>query len=448
VIDLARAEYEPHSWETVRALLGVAQKDAARRHESALRRLTTEVAAQNAPPPDRETPAAIRAEVAAAGARFGAIDPARPWDPETWLPYARAAARWRTMELQRELESGAPLQTVAARLYHTATAILLAVPSFGAYAPERPGPRDPEAYQRLRALQPESLARSQALRADPRLPPEAVGEGGARRSNHDGYRSFRAEQPAVWSDYAATLRADFAALVEIETALRLAKKPDPFGTAAPTYSHGWPQSHAEAAALLREWTTAAERAVGWAEAPRPDRSAKVAAARTALADVEAVESELASMTTAATAAEASGAALAWEEWRTRVEAVLATDVLRPLAGDALRRWNGLRSTLAARAYAGNPAAPALPAPVLAYFLERWRDDARFELACMGGVSQGYTELVEPDDDAMQLLLELPDSRLFGWSWGDAVNLIVAIPLEALRRGDFGAAVAGVTNGGR
>lgn len=98
--------------------------------------------------------------------------------------------------------------------------------------------------------------------------------------------------------------------------------------------------------------------------------------------------------------------------------------------------------------AGSPAAPALPAPVLAYFLERWRHDARFGLACMGGVSQGYTNLVEPEDDRTQLLLELPDSRLFGWQWGDADNLIVAMPLEALRRGDFGSVVAGVTNGGR
>jgi hypothetical protein len=447
-IDLARAEYQPHDWETLHALLSVMRKRAAGREENALRRVTAEVGAQNAPPPGRERPAAIRAEAVAAAERFSDLEGALPWSPELWVPYARAAARWRTLQLEDQMEAGAPLSIVAARLYHTATALLRAVPSFGAYAPSRPGPADPEAYQRLRALQPECLARSQAMRADPRIPPEIVGDGGARRENADGYRAFRAEQPLVWAEYAAPLRATFAELARIETALRLAKKPDPFGTAASTYSHDWPQSHDAAAALLRGWVATAERAAAAAEAPRPDRSAAVAAARAAHAAIEAVGSEIASLQATATAAAASGSPLVWEHWHARIETLLETDTLRSSKGGALQTWNELRSTLATRSYARNPAAPALPAPVLAYFLERWRRDAQFEVACMGGVSQGYTDLVEPEDDRNQLLLELPDSRMFGWSWGDANNLVVAIALDALRRGDFSAVATDVTNGGR
>ena len=67
---------------------------------------------------------------------------------------------------------------------------------------------------------------------------------------------------------------------------------------------------------------------------------------------------------------------------------------------------------------------------------------------MGDDTHGYTDLVEPGDDSSQLLLELPESRLFGWSWGDVDDLIFAIPLDALRRADFRQAVVGVTNGGR
>jgi len=448
VIDLARAEYQPHDWETLRALLGIMRDRVARHGEQVLRRLTAELGAQNAPPRDREVPATIRAEAVSAAERFAALDAARSWEPELWVPYAQAAARWRTLHLQVELESGAPLPMIAAKVWHFATALIRAVPSFGPHAKERKGPADPEAYRRLTALQPECFARWQEMRSDPRLPPELVGEGGARRTNEDGYRAFRAEQPEVWSALAAPLRATFAELAHIETALQLRKKPDPYGTPASTYSHDWPQSRDDAAALLRGWVDAAGRDLAAAEAPRPDRSAQAAAARAELAADQQLESALASMAERAAAGRATGVAMAWDEWRAPVEDALATNALRHSRAGVLSTWNQLRSAVASRAYARSPAAPALPAPVLGYFLERWRYDARFELACMGGASQGYTDLVEPEDDRTQLLLELPDSRLFGWQWGDADNLIVAMPLDALRRGDFGSVVAGVTNGGR
>jgi len=176
-------------------------------------------------------------------------------------------------------------------------------------------------------------------------------------------------------------------------------------------------------------------------------AATVAAAQEKLAEVDALDAALGAMLEAVTAARASDAPYAWEDWRGQVEGVLARNLVD--ARRVLRNWNELRSALAARAYAANPAAPALPAPVLAYFLERWRYDARFEIACMGGTNHGYTDIVDPDDeDRTALLLELPDSTLFGWSWGDVEDLVVAIPMDALRRGAFDEVVTGVTNGRR
>jgi hypothetical protein len=188
--------------------------------------------------------------------------------------------------------------------------------------------------------------------------------------------------------------------------LRLAKKPDLSQAVTPAFGHTWPQSRVEASALLAAWVTIAERDVAAADRPQPDLSPQV-------------------------------------------DALLATKVLRPSAGGWLRVWNQLRSAIASREYTKNPATPALPPAVSAYFLERWHYDAQFEMACMGGASQGYTDIVDPgDEDRTALLLELPDSTLFGWSWGDVDNLVVAGPIEALRRSDFSCVVAGVTNGSR
>ena len=186
-----------------------------------------------------------------------------------------------------------------------------------------------------------------------------------------------------------------------------------------------------------------------ATAPRPEQSPRLAAARAVVAEIEAVSSTIASVAATAVDAETSGAVFVWEEWRSQAVTLLETNVLSRSAKQLLRNWNDLRSDLAKRAYTRSPAAPALPAPVIAYFLERWRRDARFEIACMGGASKGYTDIADPDDvDRTALLLELPESTLFGWSWGDVENLVVAMPIDALRRGDFGKVVAGVTNGSR
>jgi hypothetical protein len=451
VIDLARAEYQPHDWKALRALVHVMREPIAGRKENARRRLQAAIDAQNAPPPEQQVPATVHAEAVAAAERFAALEAALEWEPQLWVPYAQATVRWRTMLLQRDMERGVPLPTVAGQLWHYATAIIRAVPAYGPYAVNRPGPADPKAYQRVRALQPEHRARVDAMMADQRLPPTTVGEGGAKRPNEEGYRAFRAEQPELWAEYANRLRESFAELATIETALRLSKKPDPFGIPVSTYSysHDWPQSRDQAAALLREWVATAERNVAWAKAPQPDQSPKVAAARAEIAEIEAIESALDSLAGKAADAEASGATLAWEEWRPQVEELLATSILQRSASGLLLTWNQLRSALAAHAYARNPAAPALPAPVLAYFLERWRYEAGFEMACMGGTSQGYTDIADPEDeDRTALLLELPESTLFGWSWGDVENLVVAMPIDALRRGDFSKVVSGVTNGGR
>jgi hypothetical protein len=320
------------------------------------------------------------------------------------------------------------------------------VPAYGPYAPERPAPADPAAHQRLFALQPEFQARSQALHADPRLPPTTVGEGKGQRRNEEGYRALREERPDVWNEVADTLRAAFATLVDLETRLRLSKKPDPFHSVAATYSHGWPQSREDAAKLLGEWVTAAEREAAWAAAPPPDRSEKIAAGQATLAGVDATRAALAELAAAVADAEARGTAFAWDDWGSRVRAVLAGDEHRAIGDRALKAWNEIRSSLAARAYARDPEASGLPAPVLAYCLARWRYEAQFEFPCMGGEAHGYTELVEPEDNSNQLLLEMPESRLFGWFWGDVDYLIFAIALDALRRGDFARTAVGVTNG--
>jgi hypothetical protein len=163
-----------------------------------------------------------------------------------------------------------------------------------------------------------------------------------------------------------------------------------------------------------------------------------------------VEAARADLATKVAEAEARGAPYAWEEWRPRVDALLAASAECHAfdAGHAFRTWNALRAALAARAYAANPTAPALPAAVLAYFLEQWRRDASRGMAGIGGTTRGYTDVADPEDDDRQLLLELPDSAFFGWSWGDSDSLVVVSALDALRRGDFDAVVTDVTNGGR
>jgi hypothetical protein len=446
VVDLARAEYQPHDWETLRALLDVLRKSARQGRESLARGVGDLVRAQHAPPPGRERYETIRAEVAAAAERFTLLDPARPWDAELWVPFARVGARLRALHLERDLDNGVPLPTLATQLWHYATGIIRAVPVYGPYA-ERPGPAaaDLAAYQRVLALQPEYQARAQALHADPRLPPTMVGEGEERRANNEGYRAFRNERPDVWTEVADVLRAAFATLVDIETRLRLPKKPDPFHSVAATDSHAWPQSRVDAAKLLGAWVAVAERDAAWAAAPPPDRSEKIAHGQATLAAMDATSSALAELAAAVADAEARGTAFAWDDWGPRVGAVLAGGAPRAIGDRALKAWNEIRSSLAARAYASDPAASGLPAPVLAYCLARWRHEVQFELPCMGGEPHGYTELVEQEDDSNQLLLELPESRLFGWFWGDVDYLIFAIALDALRRGDFARTVAGVTN---
>jgi len=294
----------------------------------------------------------------------------------------------------------------------------------------------------------ECVARSKAMHADSRLPPILVGEGGAKRRNEEGYRAFRAERSELWSELAGLLQAAFAELLGLEVALRPAKRPD--DTVVFTYSHVWPQSWDAAGALVHEWAPSSERAAASAARPRPDASDKIAAGRATLAAVEGVEAGLKALATESADAEARGGAFAWEDWRARLEPLLAAaNEHRAIdARRVLSDWDDFRSLHLARAYTRDPVGHGLPAPTLAYFVDRWRREAQIRVAGMGGTSQGYTDLVEPEDDRTQLLLELPENRLFGWSWGDDNTLVVAVARDALQRAELGGVVTGVTNGSR
>lgn len=449
-IDLARPEYQPFDWESLRALLDTLGTSATRQRESLARAVGDLARAQNAPPPNQARYERIRDEATAAAARFAALDAAQPWDADLWEPFARGAAQWRQLHFARDLENGVPLPIVATQVWHYATALVRSVPVYGPHH-ERPGPAaaDLAAYQRLLALQPQYQARSQAMNADPGLPPALVGEGRERQRNVGGYTALREQQPAVWAEYVAPLRDAVETLLDIEVRLRLAKKPDMSSAIAPAFGHAWPSSRDAASAVLGAWVAAAERDATRAASPPPDRSEKITRGEATLAAVDTQRTRLAMIDADARDAEARGAGFAWSDWGPRIDEELAANEHRAIdTVRALRTWNDIRSALAARAYAKRPDASGIPEPALAYFLARWAHEAQFELPCMGGVTHGYTDLLDADDDTHQLLLELPESRLFGWVWGDVDDLIFAIALDALRSGEFGKVRVGVTNGRR
>jgi hypothetical protein len=431
-VDLSRAEYQPYDWETLRMLVGVMRKKAADRKQAALGALNRAIGAQNAPAPNQAIPAMIRSEAVALAEQFAQLDRSRPYDPEVWVPFAQAASRWRKLSVERELDRNEPLGHVASRTAHYADSLIRVSARTG-----RPGTT---AYQQLLASREPCFALWRAINADDRLPPATV----QRSTNYEGFRIFRAEQPAVWSEYADRLKASFGALSDLEAALRLRyTRDDSYGFGS-GYRASFPDSWDEAAAQLQSYLATSEREAAATTAKQPDRSPEVAHAQAQLAEIEGAERTLATLAESVAAAERGGAPFDWGEWRPQVEALMP-----PHAFDRRRvllRYNQLRSDLAARAYTRDPATALLPEPVRTYFLARWAFDAAFEIACVGGPNHGYTEIVEPEDDGTDLLLELPTSTLFGWSWGDMDHLVVAIRHDALRRGDFGKAVAGITNG--
>jgi uncharacterized protein YwqG len=64
---------------------------------------------------------------------------------------------------------------------------------------------------------------------------------------------------------------------------------------------------------------------------------------------------------------------------------------------------------------------------------------------MGHASMSHSYTEHGPDSANEMLLELPASKLTGWSWGDCHSLVLLIDREKLRRGDFSTILYDITN---
>lgn len=114
----------------------------------------------------------------------------------------------------------------------------------------------------------------------------------------------------------------------------------------------------------------------------------------------------------------------------------------------------LRSDYAKRLYAEDP--DCIPEPARAHFEKLWRFDVEFESGWIGGVPRadyGITSVdagsaPEPDtaaEDGQEIvLLELPTSEFFGWSFGDLDSLLISMPREDLADLDFSRATARIS----
>ena len=99
---------------------------------------------------------------------------------------------------------------------------------------------------------------------------------------------------------------------------------------------------------------------------------------------------------------------------------------------------------ARRAYVKNPA--SLPDPVRTYLERVWRWEADASIATMGAPPSGHVWTIDPLNDQIDILLELPSSDLVGWQWGDLYTLVISIPRNDLVAGRYDRLTAEVSNG--
>ncbi|MGG5821649.1 DUF1963 domain-containing protein [Falsiroseomonas sp. HW251] len=420
--DIGRALYQPHDWATLKLLIAVLRNQAQHRRDQAVGVLGR--AAPRKEADDLAGPEVILAEADEAARRFADLDPDLPWNEETWRPFSVLAATWRKRLHRRALDGNEPLASLASRVANYAEGLMRCA--------EREDRTDRDAFRKLAALRDPCFDLWREIRGDARLPQGTV----AGQPNREGFRRFRAQQPAIWDGYAQRLHELHAALSELQVELGVQggiATDTWFGT---VFGQGMPPTREEGAKLVTVWLRTAQLLAREAGGGNQADAASTVA-RTELVRADSEDSRLAALAEQAAATEAAGTAFSWAVWQPRIEA------LRPSSDAAWRSvlmaWQQLRAFQLGRAYArGEP----LPDVLRTHMLARWAFDARYEIGRMGGPPSTKAYNGRGEEDRL-LLLEMPTSTLFGWGFGDEGSLALTIRRDELRRGDFSKVAAGI-----
>lgn len=420
--DIGRPLFQPHDWPTLRLLIAVLRSQAQQRRDQAVGVLGRALPKKEAE--DAAGPEVILAEANEAARRFAELDPDMPWTEEAWRPFSVMASAWRKRLHRRSLEAHEPLASLASRVANYAEGLMRCA--------EREGRTGRDSFRKLAALRDPCFNLWREIRGDARLPQGLVGG----QPNRDGFRRFRAQQPAIWGEYAERLHGFYSTLsdLQVELGVQGGIATDTwFGT---VFGQGMPPSRDEASKLIMVWQRTAQLLAREAGGGiTTDAAASVA--RTEMVRADSEDARLAALAEQAEGAEAAGTAFSWAVWQPRIEAV------RPSSDAAWRAvlatWQHLRAYQLGRAYARGE---TLPDALRVHLLARWAFDARYEVARMGGapVTRSYNGRAEED---RLLFLEMPTSTLFGWNWGNEGSLVLTIRRDELRRGDFSKVAASV-----
>jgi hypothetical protein len=434
-IDLGQAQFQPYDWETFLALLKTAKAAVSHNIEFNTRSLRSDLARASLPKPD----VAVRERVLDAATqmreRFEKINNSRPFDQDLWQPFAQEVAAWRKAMGAAHLEEDRHLSSMCRSVAFYADELLAVCAGSQ--------PRYPAVSGKLKHISERAsfLASSDAelnalcKEVHEDNPPEGM-----------FWHAFEKKFPEHWRRRADELNEMYNAVCDAEVILRPVecRPPYPNGAArgpwggSDPFCSSYPESWEQARKLVDRFVGAAQGSLHQLGKQDSDLAPRLQRCRDAIAANEQIEQGLAAFISKADAARA--APFLMTQWAEAFAMVQAPEIGQP---HWTSEYDAIRYKLAALGYSRDPA--SLPDTVRSYFEARWKNDRNYEIASMGGLPHGWSYDMLENVDTRVMLLELPTSKMFGWQWGDVNNVVLSLPVDALRRNIYRDVRCDITN---
>ena len=353
--------------------------------------------------------------------RLQALGDRQPFGIETWLSQAESIMRLLRLDDEVRLNDDWPFNFVLKSLDLKSAAFAIGAPQL----------------RRIEDISKLAAELEKRMESDPKLP--FRGE-----INRTAWRQYRVANAAEWNGYADRVRHIRKLYYEygFDNYSALSKLSG-FPTIVPMLNLGKPPEDLDTALMqVRDIRDRAADRLDKIENGDPEARRKLQALQEKLAEMQSLERQLSELQSQLHDRRPD-ARFDAADWTSLYETLDEKQESQLLSDFWASDYETLRSELAKRAYADDPA--ALHPAARAYFETLWAFDAQQATLQIGGKPRGWcAQFIERKPKSV-MLLQLPTNHLTLFSCGDVSDLVVSISTSDLARWKFSNVWVDVSN---